>query len=70
MGKFNNNRKNRETSGDRKMFFDTISDMRKLISKNTNSYTANTLGLGKKKGKMPYTHLVGRRNAIKSQYKY
>lgn len=64
MGKFNNNRKNKETSGDRKMFFDTINDMRKLIAKNTNSYTANTLGLGKNV-KMPYTHLIGRRNAIK-----
>ena len=50
------------------MFFDTIKDMRKLIQKNTNSYTANTLGLGKK-NKMPYDHLVGRRNAIKQQYK-
>lgn len=68
MGKFNNNRKNNQTSGDRQLFFDTIKDMRKLIKKNTNSYTAETLGLGKKV-KMPYTHLIGRRNAIKDQYK-
>lgn len=68
MGKFNNNRKNNQTSGDRQLFFDTIKDMRKLIQKNTNSYTAETLGLGKKV-KMPYTHLIGRRNAIKDQYK-
>lgn len=60
--------KNRQDISEKKMFFDTIKDMRKLIQKNTNSYTANTLGLGKK-NKMPYDHLVGRRNAIKQQYK-
>lgn len=65
MGKFN-----KSQSGDsRKMFFDTIKDMRKLIQKNTNSYTADALGLGKK-NKMPYTHLVGRRNTIKQEYKH
>jgi peroxiredoxin len=69
MGKFNNNRKNAQTSSDRKLFFDTISDMRKLISKNTNSYTAETLGLGKKV-KMPYNHLIGRRKAIKDKYRH
>ena len=53
------------------MFFDTIQDMRKLIQKNTNSYTSDTLGLSKKKkqGKIPYDHLMGRRQAIKDQYK-
>jgi hypothetical protein len=68
MGKFNNNRKNNQTSGDRKLFFDTINDMRKLIQKNTNSYTAETLGLGKKV-KVPYNHLMGRRKAISDKYK-
>lgn len=53
---------------EKKMFFDTIKDMRKLIQKNTNTYTANTLGLGKNT-KMPYDHLIGRRAAIKGQYK-
>ena len=60
MGK-NNNQK--------KMFFDTIQDMRKLIQKNTNSYTSNTLGVSRTNTKMPYHHLMGRRKAIKDKYK-
>jgi hypothetical protein len=69
MGKFNNKHKNTQTSGDRRLFFDTINDIRRLISKSTNSYTAETLGLGKKV-KMPYNHLIGRRKAIKNQYRH
>lgn len=56
-------------SADKKMFFDTIKDIRKLIQKNTNSYHSETLGLSKKKVKVPYNHLMGRRDAIKEQYK-
>lgn len=65
MGKFNNHKK---PNANKQMFFDTIKDMRKLISKNEKSYTADTLGLGNKT-KMPYTHLIGRRKAIKDRYK-
>jgi hypothetical protein len=68
MGKFNN-RKNTQCSKDRKLFFDTINDMRSLIEKNTSPYTAETLGLGKKV-KMPYNHLIGRRKAIRNQYRH
>lgn len=67
MGKYNN-AKHSETQNSRQLFFNTIKDIRKLIQKSTNSYTADTLGLGKK-NKMPYTHLIGRRNSIKQQYK-
>ena len=60
--------KKKNSDPDKKMFFDTLRDMRKLIQKNTNSYTANTLGLGNKT-KVPYDHLMGRRNSIKQKYK-
>ena len=60
---------NNKANPDKKMFFDTIKDMRKLIQKNTNSYTASTLGLTKKNTKVPYDHLIGRRNSIKQQFK-
>ena len=63
MGKFN-----KGTNPDKQMFFDTIKDMRKLIQKNTKSYHADTMGLGKKV-KVPYNHLQGRRNVIKEQHK-
>lgn len=56
-------------NNDKNMFFNTLTDMRKLIQKNTNSYTSSTLGVSKKKEKMPYNHLVGRRKVIKEKYK-
>jgi hypothetical protein len=68
MGKFNN-RRNSKTSSDRKLFFETINDMRKLILDNTNTYYAETLGLGKKV-KIPYNHLIGRRKTIKEKYRH
>ncbi len=69
MGKFNKGNKNDASSQSRKMFFDTITDMRNLIKSNTKEYTADTLGLSKNKTKMPYNHLIGRRKAIKDRYK-
>ena len=69
MGKFNRGHKNGASSQSRKMFFDTISDMRNLIKSHTKDYTSDTLGLGKNKVKVPYNHLIGRRKAIKDRYR-
>lgn len=68
MGKFNKRDKNDPSAQSRKLFFDTITDMRNLIKSNTKDYTADTLGLGNKT-KMPYNHLIGRRKVIKDRYK-
>ncbi len=46
------------------MFFDTIKDMKQMVDKHVGSYTKDTLGMLKKNTKMPYTHLMGRRNKI------
>ena len=59
-----------QSSSDKKMFFDTIRDMRDLINKNSNSYVKDVLGVSKeKKTKVPYNHLMGRRKTIKDKYK-
>lgn len=58
------------TLGDKKMFFDTIRDMRNLIQKNSNNYVTDVLGMSKKKStKVPYNHLMGRRKSLKSELK-
>lgn len=51
---------------DKKMFFDTIKDMRNLIQQNSNKYVADVLGVTKKAStKVPYNHLMGRRKTLK-----
>lgn len=46
---------------ERKMFMDTIKDMREMVRKHYGSYSRDTMGLNKKNTKVPYTHLMGRR---------
>lgn len=57
-------------STDKKMFFDTIKDMRTLINQSSNPYIADVLGVNKKSStKVPYNHLMGRRKTLKDRYK-
>jgi hypothetical protein len=46
------------------MFVHTIKDMRSMVEKHLGNYHKDTLGMLKKNTKMPYTHLMGRRNKI------
>jgi hypothetical protein len=46
------------------MFINTIKDMRKMVSNHYGSYVRDTLGMNKKNQKVPFTHLIGRRNKI------
>ncbi len=50
------------------MFHNTIKDMRQMVEKHYGSYTKDTLGMLKQNTKVPYTHLMGRRNKITERY--
>ena len=50
------------------MFNNTIKDMRKMVEKHYGSYNKDTLGMLKTNTKVPYTHLMGRRNKITERY--
>ena len=56
-------------NNEKKMFFQTITDMRRLIESNTKSYTSETLAVSKKKTQIPYNHLMGRRAVLKKKHK-
>lgn len=58
----------RQQSNDKKMFFNTILEMRKLISKYQGGYAKDTMGLNKVNIKVPYNHLMGRRKQLKEKY--
>ena len=55
-------------SEERKMFLETIKDIRKLVSKDRGSYAKDTMGLNKSNTKVPFTHLQGRRNKLKERH--
>lgn len=57
--------KHRKQDPQHKMFSDTLHDIRKLIDGSKNKYRNNVMGTGEKT-KMPYTHLVGRRNKLRN----
>lgn len=48
-------------SEERKMFFQTLQDIRKLVGEHRGDYSKDTMGLKKSNTKMPFTHLQGRR---------
>jgi len=52
-------------SEERKMFLETIKDIRKLVNQDRGSYAKDTMGLNKHNTKVPFTHLQGRRNKLK-----
>jgi len=45
----------------KKMFMDTIKDMRKMVKQHYGPYNRDVMGLNKKNTKVPYNHLMGRR---------
>jgi hypothetical protein len=55
---------------DKQMFFNTIQDMRKLVGEHRGGYTKDVMGLNKSNTKVPYTHLVGRREKLHSRHSY
>ena len=57
-------------NADKKAFFDTILEMRKMVASHRGSYSADVMGLAKHCTKVPYTHLVGRRNALKERHRH
>ena len=54
---------------DKKMFFQTLQDIRKLVNEHRGNYSKDTMGLNKKNTKVPYTHLQGRRNKLKESHR-
>ena len=55
-------------SEEKKMFLETIKDIRKLVSQDRGSYSKDTMGLNRTNTKVPFTHLLGRRNKLKSRH--
>ena len=55
-------------SQDKKMFFQTIQDIRKLVNEHRGNYSKDTMGLNKRNTKMPFTHLQGRRKKLKDRH--
>lgn len=54
----------KRVEADKKLFYDTIQDVRKLVGKHRGDYSKDVLGLNKHNTKMPFTHLQGRRNKL------
>jgi len=53
---------------DKKMFMDTIKDMRQMVKHHYGGYNRDTMGINKKNTKVPYTHLMGRRSKIEDRF--
>lgn len=51
------------------MFFDTLNDIRKLVNAHRGDYGKNTMGLNKHNTKVPYDHLIGRRNKLNQRHR-
>lgn len=54
----------KQINADKKLFFNTIQDIRKLVGKHRGEYSKDVMGLNKKNTKVPFTHLQGRRNKL------
>ena len=52
------------------MFIDTIKDMRQMVQRHYGTYNKDTLGMLKTNTKVPYTHLMGRRQKITEKYSH
>jgi len=53
---------------DKQIFYDTLKDIRKLVSEHRGQYTKDVMGLNKNNTKVPFTHLMGRRNKLRSRH--
>jgi hypothetical protein len=58
----------RHPNPDKKMFLETIQDIRKLVGQHRGNYTKDTMGLNKSNTKVPFTHLQGRRQKLHSRH--
>lgn len=58
----------KQINSDKKLFFDTIQDIRKLVGKHRGEYSKDVMGLNKKNTKVPFTHLQGRRNKMHERH--
>ena len=48
------------------MFFDTIKDIKKLVTNSTNQYRKEVMGVSGSM-KVPYDHLMGRRQKLRQR---
>ena len=55
-------------SEERKLFLQTLQDVRKLVGEHRGSYAKNTMGLNKHNTKVPFKHLQGRRNKMRERH--
>lgn len=53
---------------DKKLFNDTIQEVRKLVAKHRGEYSKDVMGLNKHNTKVPFTHLQGRRDKLRQQH--
>lgn len=53
----------------KQLFFETLSDIRKLVGQHRGNYAKDTMGLNKHNTKVPFTHLQGRRSKLRQRHK-
>lgn len=58
----------KRVEADKKLFFDTIKDIRKLVGEHRGDYAKDVMGLNKHNTKVPFTHLQGRRNKMHQRH--
>lgn len=55
---------------DKKLFFNTLKDVRKLVAEHRGDYAKDVMGLNKHNTKVPFTHLQGRRNKMHERHQH
>jgi hypothetical protein len=58
----------KKISEEKKIFFKTIQDVRKLVGKHRGEYSKDVMGLNRKNTKVPFTHLQGRRSKLHQRH--
>jgi predicted nuclease of restriction endonuclease-like RecB superfamily len=58
----------KRVEADKKLFYNTIQEVRKLVGKHRGEYSKDVMGLNKHNTKVPFTHLQGRRNKLHKQH--
>jgi hypothetical protein len=53
---------------EKKLFFDTLQDVRRLVGQHRGEYAKDVMGLNKHNTKVPFTHLQGRRNKMHQRH--
>jgi hypothetical protein len=58
----------KRVDSDKKLFFDTLKEVRQLVGKHRGDYAKDVMGLNKHNTKVPLTHLQGRRQKLQQQH--